>query len=293
MRLTDPLNDRQLEVLRWIADGCRPGVMVGSTYKVSARALRDRRLVMVSKADDSWSAEVTETGRYYLKHGSFPPKGVLVDRPTPRRSHVKRQKSGAAPDRDPEPVTAAPSRKPSATEQLVADVVAAGGILRRLQESGRDVTYRASELVHNANRHGKTPPGTRLVHSVDYDGPGWQGSRYDLFVLEEGPAGTDAPLLPVPVPDKVGRYHPVVTVLRDTEHATFSTAVRIRAFRILHAVAIEAERRGFIVTSPSSRQSSTRDVWHMLLTLDDDTVPLRITEETDRVERKHSAWARG
>lgn len=64
MRATDPLNDRQLEVLRWIDEGCPQGVMTGSTYKKSARALQDRRLVKISRTDDSWSAVVTDIGRY-------------------------------------------------------------------------------------------------------------------------------------------------------------------------------------------------------------------------------------
>jgi hypothetical protein len=36
MRLTDPLNDRQLEVLRWIANGCPDGIMTGHAYKTTA-----------------------------------------------------------------------------------------------------------------------------------------------------------------------------------------------------------------------------------------------------------------
>lgn len=78
MRLTDPLNDRQLEVLRWIDEGCPQGVTTGSTYKKSAQALQDRWLVKISKTDDSWSAAVTDMGHYDLKHGAFPPKSAAL-----------------------------------------------------------------------------------------------------------------------------------------------------------------------------------------------------------------------
>ncbi|WP_285486253.1 hypothetical protein [Amycolatopsis taiwanensis] len=66
MRLTDPLNARQLDVLRWIADGCPDGVMSGDSHKLTARALESRRLVVVTKRKGCWSAAVTNTGHYYL-----------------------------------------------------------------------------------------------------------------------------------------------------------------------------------------------------------------------------------
>ncbi|WP_161849191.1 hypothetical protein [Frankia sp. ACN1ag] len=37
--LRAPLNARQLEVLRWINDGCPDGVMDGHSHKVTASAL--------------------------------------------------------------------------------------------------------------------------------------------------------------------------------------------------------------------------------------------------------------
>jgi len=38
-RTFSPLNDRQLEVLRWVGDGCPDGVMEGYSYKTTAVAL--------------------------------------------------------------------------------------------------------------------------------------------------------------------------------------------------------------------------------------------------------------
>ncbi|MBB6174276.1 excisionase family DNA binding protein [Nocardiopsis mwathae] len=67
-----PLSSWQLEVLKWISDGCPEGVMKGFTYKATAIALQGRRLVVVSKRRGSWSASVTDDGRYYLEHGTYP-----------------------------------------------------------------------------------------------------------------------------------------------------------------------------------------------------------------------------
>jgi hypothetical protein len=60
---------------------------------------------------------------------------------------------------------------PSPTEQLVTDVIAGGGKLKLPEERHRD-RHQLAELVRNANRHGKTPPGTRLVHKIVQDGRG-------------------------------------------------------------------------------------------------------------------------
>jgi hypothetical protein len=67
-----PITSRQLDVLRWIGDGCPPGRWAGETHKASARALASRGLAKVGRAksaDGAWSATLTEAGRYYLDHG--------------------------------------------------------------------------------------------------------------------------------------------------------------------------------------------------------------------------------
>lgn len=84
-----PVNARQLEVLRWVADGCPEGVMADASYKTTAVALRNRRLLKVSKRG-GWHAELTDDGRYYLEHSRYPdepPKSV-----SPRTMRATRQK---------------------------------------------------------------------------------------------------------------------------------------------------------------------------------------------------------
>ncbi len=60
-----------------------------------------------------------------------------------------------------------------------------------------------------------------------------------------------------------------------------------RALCILQAVAVEAECRGFTVAACPPRAPAGRTdqpIWHLLLVNHGETVPLRIEEETDRVE---------
>jgi hypothetical protein len=294
MRLTDPLNDRQLQVLRWIADGCRDGIMTGHAYKTTARALQDRQLVKISKREGTWSAVITEVGRHYLDHGEFPPRRPVADKRLARRpvqagpnSH---QQAASVNDGPPSPPADRPTkpRKLSPTEQLVADVVAAGGYLKIPRDGSHHGRSHAEELVRSANRYGKTPAGKRLVHDFIIEGESWLGPRADVFTLVDGPEGTDEPLLPVPVPEEVGRYHSAVSALRKAKSLPVGASVERRTLRILHALAAEAERRGYTVTARTSKLAAGRRdqpvEWHLLLASRGEVVPLRIDEETERVE---------
>jgi hypothetical protein len=69
--LDKPLNARQLEVLRWIGDGCPDGVMHGQAHKTSAVALQNRRLELISRRG-VWAAQITEAGHAYLETGHLP-----------------------------------------------------------------------------------------------------------------------------------------------------------------------------------------------------------------------------
>jgi excisionase family DNA binding protein len=69
------ITSRQLDVLRWIGNGCPPGRWADETHKASARALASRGLARVGRPKSSggaWSATLTEAGRYYLDHGRYP-----------------------------------------------------------------------------------------------------------------------------------------------------------------------------------------------------------------------------
>ena len=76
------LNERQVNVLRWIADGCRDDVLDGDTYRISAAALRNRGLVMTSGRGPTWTARITKAGRSYLEQVDGP------EPPVPRQANA-------------------------------------------------------------------------------------------------------------------------------------------------------------------------------------------------------------
>jgi hypothetical protein len=206
------LSEKQVELLRWIADGCpasRPG---GEYYRISAAALRNRGLVTISGRGASWSAEVTAAGRDYL---------AKADGPSP-----------------PKP------RQPNTlvTEQLVSTVTEAGGSLTlpRLMRSDPDyVDYRSR--VRLAERHGKVPEGKRLrIEDLSCD-----EMRIELV---DDPADIAQPTRPVLVPATIGTYHPVVREFKErSDRHEVSRAALPRVLRILQALVAEAERRGYTV----------------------------------------------
>jgi hypothetical protein len=205
------LTEQQVRLLRWIADGCPEGVMNNDWHRISAAALRRRGLVTVSGRGASRKAKITANGREYLDR---------VDSDNPP---IARQANT------------------SVTRQLVDDVVAAGGVLRVKRKSyydpgSVDYAYRA----RLAERYDKVPEGKRLT--VTHHG------QETEIRLEDAPhrVGGRPALVAVHVPEQVGRYHPAARQLRDvTVHHAVSRRLIPRATRILHAIAKEAERRGW------------------------------------------------
>jgi hypothetical protein len=199
VRLTDPLNERQLAVLRWIAGGCPDGVMDGHAFKVTARALQDRRLVAISRRGGSWQAKVTARGRFYLEHGRFPVDGTtgLVPTSWPR---------AAAPHRVP-----SASRKP-ATEP--APRVEPDELLAQLLDGDGSVTIADPppavhaawrRAIDAAKRSGRVPADRYIWHRGR--------DRGDLVIaLRQGShpemARQQSRADPIGVPDDVVEWHP-------------------------------------------------------------------------------------
>jgi len=72
-----------------------------------------------------------------------------------------------------------------------------------------------------------------------------------------------AELAPVPAPEKVGRYHIIARQFRDlAQHHEVSRTLLPRATRIVHAIAVEAERRGWSARASSeSKNGYGRTDW--------------------------------
>jgi hypothetical protein len=219
------LTNDQVAVLRWIADGCPDGVMPnGYHHRISAAALRSRGLVTINGRGPTWAAAITTAGSEYLDEVDGP------EPPIPRQGNV------------------------SVTQQLVDDVIAAGGVLRvpRKRWYDRDaIDYvRRAQL---AERHGKIPEGKLLVTSTLRDEV---EIRLVDVEIEASPAAND--LLPVLVPERVARYHAAARGFRDhTDLHEVSRDQLQRATRVLHAVATEAQRRGWAVTPDAGAMKIT------------------------------------
>jgi hypothetical protein len=246
------LNEKQLTVLRWIDAGCPDGVMEGYAHRVSAAALRARGLLTISGRGPTWTANITKAGREYLDRAAGP------DPPLPRQ----------------------PSN--SVTQQLVDDVIAAQGSLRvpRKQycQQGAVDYQRRAEL---AGRYGKVPAGKHLAVRV-------VSSDELLIELADADAHSVRPLEPVPVPDKVTRYHPTVKQFKQrAERHEISRSALPRTLRILQGVVMETERRGYNVGLPTTHEPARhgRHGWtgkrdgHLCISVNGSTEAVRIHEE--------------
>src|SRR5689334_4693363 len=130
--VTGSLDKRQLEVLRWIGDGCPDGAMIGHTYKTTAVALQGRRLVTVSKRRGVWSAALTSRGQFYLQNGCHPEEATT--RPAARQTPI-----ASSPAAGGHAATAAQSVRARRSPPLDPTVGEAKALIRRLQSAGGEL----------------------------------------------------------------------------------------------------------------------------------------------------------
>lgn len=173
MRKSDQLNDRQLGVLRLISSGDD----VGAGSKTSARALHSRGLVVI-RTRGGWTAEITEAGRFYLRHGHHPDRPCGIGTTCLRAGEGREQR----PTRH--PATARPARRPPHTTARITAQrkAAAGDLIARLMDQGQVVVSNPSDeeivewrkVVDFAKRHDMVPAGHRIEKP---DGTGTFTSR--------------------------------------------------------------------------------------------------------------------
>jgi hypothetical protein len=254
------LNDAQRRVLHWIAEGCPPGYFDGYAHRVTAAALRSRGLVRTWGRSSRWQAEITEAGSDLLR---APPDTTATEASEPS-----------------DPAPSSPSRL-SKTEQLVQDLVEAGGVLRlplRYGPHGPTVRQRA----YAAQDAGKLPAGKRLTTVT-------MGDDIEIRLIDAS-AGLDyerAELVPVAVPQRISKYHAATRGFRDrSERHEVSRSVLPRATRITEAMAREAERRGWSAECPPTPTNTYgRSEWtatkygHLQIVADGHRYWFRLQEE--------------
>ena len=185
-------------------------------------------MVRTSGRGSTWRATITPAGKEYLQQVDGP------NPPQPRQPNV------------------------SVTQQLVDEVVAAGGALHvpRKRWNDRDgVDYERRARL--AEIHGKVASGSRLVV---------KNASADELLIElvvdeaaatRGDEEASLALARVPVPLRLTKYHRVAREFRDrTNLHEISRKALPRALRIVHALAVEAERRGYGVACVRVREDS-------------------------------------
>jgi hypothetical protein len=247
-----PLNDRQVEVLRWISHGCPDGRWTDFSFKTTAAALVSRRLVTVSKRGGVWSAAILAAGQHYLTSGQYPPGHWATKR---RERPVDREAPGSAsavarrpvaPRRNDATVSKSTTQAPSPARELVAQVITAGG---EIQCESKDGLRAYALLVAAVNRHHLVPEGKQRTAEM--------GSPWGIVMirLEDAPYWLTTPASEVVEAGRIGRWHPALASLRERDFMSMSAPSERRMLRILHALATEAAARGHRVepNSPDRR----------------------------------------
>ncbi|WP_405940603.1 hypothetical protein [Streptomyces sp. NBC_00207] len=280
------LNERQLAVLEWVGKGCPEGT--SATYKTSCQALQNRGLAKVARRDGVWNAVLTDAGRHYLAHGTYPaPKAPARALPIPRLPKATAPRS--SPGVPPQP-------RKTYTDQLLEELEAAGG---RILKSGPDADAWLSRAA-SASRSGRIPKAKELH---------WGRCQGGVEIkLVDIPAWRLAVLEPVAVPARLTHPHAVVRAMQKaTQPLGLTRSVQQRALRIVQALLTAAERHGHTcaagtvgaTTLPHRRLPACA---HFTIKAQGQTIEFRLLQEKERsehiptdkelAEAKKSSWIR-
>jgi hypothetical protein len=174
------------------------------------------------------------------------------------------------------------------TQQLVNDLIAAGGSLRVPRKHwGNEVQIDYERRARLAQAYGKVPAGNRLsVQAVSGDELLIE-LKPDLHRIETSTAGGVGNLAAVPVPERLAKPHGAAREFRDrTSLHEVSRKALPRAIRIVHAIAVEGERRGYSVRCVRTHEDSYgRSDWRpshdgqLLITINGHDLRVRIWEK--------------
>jgi hypothetical protein len=247
--LDTPLNERQVEVLRWINDDCPEGRWTDFSFKTTAVALASRRLVVVSKGRGIWSAAILPAGEHYLVESSYPAghwakrrRGHRGDLDVPTRPHVVPERPVA--QRAAALVATCATKQPpldalTPTRKLLQDIIDAGGIL---EVDTREEKTNCRSLVGIINRRRMAPDGQEVI-LLD-------SAKYHHLILRLSSVSDwkTEPPTKTAADERIGRWHQAVAALRAEKRLdSIDKVLRNRGVRLLHALAREAETRGYIV----------------------------------------------
>lgn len=148
MKRWSRLNDRQLAVLQRIGDGSDPVSAKDPELANTVYALRGRGLVITPHREGTWTAEITDAGRFYLEYGHHPDK--------PQARPVE------------EPPTPPTPRLPDYKDRLAAELIERlrreGGTIR-VPEPDEETRRQYRSTINLAKRRGHVPDGFHLLHT--------------------------------------------------------------------------------------------------------------------------------
>lgn len=204
--------------------------MRDDTYKVTAAALKKRRLVTISRSTGKWNAALTHVGVHFLDHGAYP-DGHWVVSNAPTRIRPRRPSTA--------PVTGL-----SPVDQLLADVTEAGGCLVRTDAQW----HQWENLVASAFRFRKVPAGKILTVER---GDSWSER---LIVMADSPEWIDTSLREIAIDSSLRKAHPVIKAIElEAGCLRFKKSTRTGALLLLNAIVKAATDRGYVISRPGVR----------------------------------------
>lgn len=248
MRRDEPLSSRQLQVLRWISEGCPDGVWSDFSYKTTAYALSARGLVVVRGKRKQWAATITQEGAFYLAHGYY-------------RGPEHRTANSAVPPHDPGDDIL------SLAEQLVAELKSRNGIVVvRAPNQTQRARYRRA--IYRLSIRGQVPDGFILRHTGRD-----AGDLTIRLIRAEADEHRPEPPTHVTVPGDVDEVSPEVKALAEAGRLAITPEATDRALRILQGIANECAARGW------SLELQPKDDRRLCISTGERAFDLTLTEE--------------
>lgn len=250
MRRDAPLSTRQLQVLRWIEEGCPDGVWSNFSYKTTAYALSARGLAVVAKSRKRWTATITEEGAFYLANGRY-----LSDVGGPAEE-IADQRT-LTPD----------GEDTGLAKQLARELISGDGVVVvRTPSSSQRARYRRA--IHRLIVRRQVPDGYVLRHTGrDF------GDLTIRLIKAEANERQPGPPPRITVPGDADAISPAVKTLADAARLAITSEALNRALRILQAIADQCAVRGW------SLEPQPADKCGLRVSTSERTFDLNLTEE--------------
>lgn len=233
------VNDRQLSLLKRVAEGDDLSGDESLRDRASAYALSNRGLIKTSKRGGVFTATITGPGRARIAS-----EQSAAQPHQPRRSGEPTVPS-ASKRRAPDATVEIADARAAQAEELMAKLSVQSTFTIIQPTEDELATWR--KVVDFAKRHGFVPEGKRLEKNITWS------KDLEIMLLDgvhanTKPAAPSAETPTVRVPETLRACHPVIAKLRDDEHRLMMPKQqRRRSLLILQAIAAEAQRRGHTV----------------------------------------------